>query len=555
MYLSIYLSSWSINQSTNLSIYPSIYPSIYLSISLSLSLCLSVYLSASLKTKQFCDFFIFERNNIQKKTILRDFFIFCTCKAKQFCETSSIFELDNIKNKTILRDFLQKWKVECSADSLVPMSFAIFLLHLSKVLRLPRKIDARSYEVLHLSRKIILSKPTDLMLQNATPLRKWAPWPPNISHEHVFCTAPARENASSQILFKSPMPAIVFGIATKPSRIAHFWQDRQSLAPATQNDISTSKSGPMLRCFVHFDFEICFAPQQRALFRHLNFQKWSEVTVFCTFWLRNVPRATTACTFSTSQLPKVVREWCVFCTFWLRNVLRATTVCTFLTSQLPQVVRAWCVLHILTSKCASRHNGVQFFISHLVSWLRTRRLLFEPPEPQIIRKTQCFATSLPFRASASSFFWLFLFSDLLSSNLPLLSASALLCFSSVHIVGSLTSKLPSAIIFIVRAVVGQSQLLPPSMHFWYVHSWLVIQSLKLEDGLLTIVHWWKLGQFGEGISRMQLQDTFHCIRVSQIRVSSVWRVWAIHTLETIQLLPHTSFGFCDAHCNHWRVAM
>ena len=34
---------------------------------------------------------------------------------------------------------------------------------------------------------------------------------------------------------------------------------------------------------------------------------------------------------------------------------------------------------------------------------------------------------------------------LLSSNLPLLSASALLCFSSVHIVGSLTSKLPSII--------------------------------------------------------------------------------------------------------------
>ena len=32
---------------------------------------------------------------------------------------------------------------------------------------------------------------------------------------------------------------------------------------------------------------------------------------------------------------------------------------------------------------------------------------------------------------------------LLSSNLSLLSASALLCFSSVHIVGSLTSKLPS----------------------------------------------------------------------------------------------------------------
>ena len=59
-------------------------------------------------------------------------------------------------------------------------------------------------------------------------------------------------------------------------------------------DISTSKSRPTLRCFAHFDFEMCFAPQRRALFRHLNFQKW-------------------------------------------------------------------CVLYILTSKCASRHNGVHFF--------------------------------------------------------------------------------------------------------------------------------------------------------------------------------------------------
>ena len=94
-------------------------------------------------------------------------------------------------------------------------------------------------------------------------------------------------------------------------------------------DISTSKSGPRMVCFVHFHFEMCFAPQRRALFRHLNFQKWSETLVFLTFWLRNVLRATTACTFSTSQLPKVVREWCV--------------------------------LYIFTSKCASRHNGVHFF--------------------------------------------------------------------------------------------------------------------------------------------------------------------------------------------------
>ena len=89
-----------------------------------------------------------------------------------------------------------------------------------------------------------LSKPQDLILQNATPLRKSAPWPPNICHEHVFCTAPATENASLQILFKCPMPAILFGHATKPSRFAHFWRGAQSLAPATRNDIWTSKSGP-----------------------------------------------------------------------------------------------------------------------------------------------------------------------------------------------------------------------------------------------------------------------------------------------------------------------
>ena len=68
-------------------------------------------------------------------------------------------------------------------------------------------------------------------------------------------------------------------------------------------DISTSKSGPSMVFFVHFDFEMCFAPQQRALFRHLNFQKWSENGVFCTFWLGNVLRATTACNFSSLIWP------------------------------------------------------------------------------------------------------------------------------------------------------------------------------------------------------------------------------------------------------------
>ena len=61
------------------------------------------------------------------------------------------------------------------------MCFAIFLLYLSKVLRLPGKSEARSYEVVHLSRKIILANLKNLMIQSETPLRKSALWPPNIS--------------------------------------------------------------------------------------------------------------------------------------------------------------------------------------------------------------------------------------------------------------------------------------------------------------------------------------------------------------------------------------
>ena len=63
-------------------------------------------------------------------------------------------------------------------------------------------------------------------------------------------------------------------------------------------DMSTSKSGLRMVCFVHFDLEMRFVPQLRALFRHLNFQKWSDAGVLCTFWLANVLRATTACNSS-----------------------------------------------------------------------------------------------------------------------------------------------------------------------------------------------------------------------------------------------------------------
>ena len=177
-------------------------------------------------------------------------------------------------------------------------------------------------------------------------------------------------------------------------------------------DILTSKSGPYMVCFVHFDLEMCFAPQRHALFRHLNFQKWPEAGVFCTFWLRNVLRATTGCTFSTSQLPKVLRTWGVFSSF--------------------------------TCKCAFRHNRVQFLIFHLASWLRTRRFrepTFWPSGATNHYKNAAFRDFPTFSRT-----WIFFLLRLSLSSSLLFSDSSHLCFSSVHIVESLTSKLPSAIV-------------------------------------------------------------------------------------------------------------
>ena len=73
---------------------------------------------------------------------------------------------------------------------------------------------------------------------------------------------------------------------------------------------STCATVPNVTCFQTFYFQPCFAPQRRALFRHLNFQRWSQAVVFCAF-----------------RLPNLLR-----------------------------------------------HNGVQLFIFHLASWLRTRRV-------------------------------------------------------------------------------------------------------------------------------------------------------------------------------------
>ena len=88
-------------------------------------------------------------------------------------------------------------------------------------------------------------------------------------------------------------------------------------------DISTSKSAPNVVCFARFDLEMCFRPQRRALFEHINFQKRSDRCVLHVFILGHVLRATSPCIFSTSQLPKVLRTCGAFsfftCHKWLRT--------------------------------------------------------------------------------------------------------------------------------------------------------------------------------------------------------------------------------------------
>ena len=160
----------------------------------------------------------------------------------------------------------------------------------------------------------------------------------------------------------------------------------------------TSRSVRKHRYFVRFHFKMCFAPQRRAIFRHLHFKKRSEAEVFCAFSLENALFATAACNFSTSELQKVFRTWGVLCIF--------------------------------TWKYAFCHSGVQFLISPRTTHLRARR--FNRPtfrltqRPDHWKKTHHFATSLKFGADVSSFF-------LLSHYCIFFLLTWLLCYCAVHL--------------------------------------------------------------------------------------------------------------------------
>ena len=199
----------------------------------------------------------------------------------------------------------------------------------------------------------------------------------------------------------------------------------------------TSKTGPQVRCFHHLDFQMCFAPQPRAAVQRLNFQKCSDAEVFFTCALRHVLLSTAASSLWISHLAKV-----------LRNV----------------------VLYVLTSKRASRHYGVQFFISHLTRWLRTRRL--GEPTFQASRATKHWENAVLGHFSTLPRTLIF-FLDLLSSDsfssLTLPTSSA----SSAHIVDSLTSKLPSINYLYIHVYIYIHTYITLHYHYHtYIHTYV-----------------------------------------------------------------------------------
>ena len=307
---------------------------------------------------------VFDLGNIKNAGVLRDFLSFWTWQRQKQSNSARLPQVSKLTtSKTKQLQLCEtSFRNEKLSAELTPSYQCVwcFSLHLCKALRLPPKSDARSYEVLHLSHKFIFPK-LKIWCSKMQPLsgNQRPDLLTSLVNMSLVLRLPRKMHLCKSSSNAPRLPSIL-EMQQNPHVLLTFWQGAQSLAPATRTEIWTSKSGPnmwcfniltwkcasryndvhffdrsipkssrKLRCFLHFDLAMCFAPQRRALFRHLNFQKWSEHGVFCAFWLRNVLRATTAYTFSISQLPKVV---------W-----------------------AWCVLYLLVSKCASRHNGVHFF--------------------------------------------------------------------------------------------------------------------------------------------------------------------------------------------------
>ena len=212
-------------------------------------------------------------------------------------EKSSVFEVDKIKNEAILRDFLQKWKFVCKADGLVPMRLPFFPFHLSKVLRLPRKLRPG-----HTKFCTCHTKSSQQTWRSNAP--KTQPFSGNQCPDFLKClmnmSLVARLPREMHLCRStSNVPSHCYKTISFCSLLA------RCRTPSRLPRKTTSELAKVVRDleFFNFDFQMCFAPQQRALFHHLNIHKWSEHAVLCICWLRNAFGATRACNFLSLVLP------------------------------------------------------------------------------------------------------------------------------------------------------------------------------------------------------------------------------------------------------------
>ena len=151
---------------------------------------------------------------------------------------------------------------------------------------------------------------------------------------------------------------------------------------------------------------MCFAPQRRAIFWHQTSKKWSVPVSFSTFWLENVLRATAACHFSTSELPKWLRECGVLCILTWTCASRHSRVPFFNIGTSKMAPGMWCFVHFDLQMCFAPQRRAIFHLSARTATsapAALASLLFEHEEPRIIEKTQRFATSLTFFARVASF--------------------------------------------------------------------------------------------------------------------------------------------------------
>ena len=165
------------------------------------------------------------------------------------------------------------------------------------------------------------------MLQNATPLRKSAP----CDEQSLVQRLPRKMHLCRSSSHVPRLPSFV-DMLENPYVLLTFDQVQNPLGLPRK---TTSEPSKVLRacgvfmCFQHVDLETCFAPQWRAIFQHLNFQKCSEpgVLSILTWKCASGHNGVHFLNISTSKSAPRMVCFVMFCTFWLRHVLRTTTVC------------------------------------------------------------------------------------------------------------------------------------------------------------------------------------------------------------------------------------